>query len=196
MWCLFMVENLLIDRETYLKHGVHIGTTAKNKDMKKFIFRILGNGLATLDIKTIDERIRIAASFLSRYEKILVVSRKVKNPMKVFAEQIGATFIHGRFMPGTLTNPNYEKYIEPEVLFVSDPFLDRQAIEEALKTRIPIVALCNTFNETDYVDLVIPCNNKGRKSLPLILFLLTREILRLKGKELKLKIEDFMEPKE
>ncbi|MCD6381409.1 MAG: 30S ribosomal protein S2 [Candidatus Aenigmarchaeota archaeon] len=189
-------ENLLIPRDVYLKHGVHIGTTSKNKDMRRFIFKVLPNGLAMLDIKMIDKRIQIAAKFLSRYNNILVASRKIKKPMEIFAKEIGATFIHGRFMPGTLTNPNYEKYIEPDVLFVSDPFIDEQAIEEALKARIPIVALCNTFNSTDYVDLVIPCNNKGRKSIALIMFLLTREILRLKGNELKLKIDDFIEQKE
>jgi len=191
-----MTEELLISRNEYLEHGVHIGTTSKNKDMRRFIFRILPNGLALLNLKLIDDRIRIAAKFLSIHQKVLVVSRKAKRPFEMFAKSINAEFIHGRFMPGTLTNPNYEKYIEPDVILVSDPFLDRQAVEEAVKTRIPIVALCNTFNETDYVDLVIPCNNKGRKSLALVLWLLAREILRLKGKELKLKVEDFMEPKE
>lgn len=191
-----MAENLLVSREEYLKHGVHVGTTTKTKDMRRFIFKILNNGLATLNLKLIDERIRIAANFLSKYEHILAVSRKIKKPIEKFASVVGATFIHGRFMPGTLTNPNYEKYIEPEVILVSDPFLDRQAVEEAIKTRIPIVALCNTFNETSFVDLVIPCNNKGRKSVAMIFYLLAREILKNRGKEMKLVVEDFMEAKE
>ncbi len=190
-----MAEELLVSREEYLKYGIHIGTNTKTKDMRKFIFKVLPNGLAVMDIKVIDERIRLAAKFLSRYENILVVSRKIKKPMETFAKEIGATFIHGRFMPGTLTNPQYEKYIEPDVILVSDPFIDKQAVEEAVKAGIPIVALCNTFNETSFVDLVIPCNNKGRKSLALLFYLLTREFLKIKGKDFKLKVEDFLEKK-
>ena len=100
-------------------------------------------------------------------------------------------------MPGTLTNPNYEKFIEPDVVLITDPLSDRQALKEAVKARIPVVAICDTFNETKNVDLVIPANNKGKKSLALIYWLLAREILKVRGEiksdeEFKYSVEDFM----
>lgn len=95
-------------------------------------------------------------------------------------------------MPGTLTNPNYERYMEPDVLLITDPLSDEQAMKEAVDSRIPVIALCDTFNETRNVDLIIPCNNKGRKALALIYWLLGREITKNKGEEFKYKLEDFL----
>jgi small subunit ribosomal protein S2 len=106
----------------------------------------------------------------------------------------------GRFLPGILTNPNYEYFIEPEIVLITDPIMDKQALIEASNSNLPIVALCNTFNVTSFIDLIIPCNNRGRKSVALIFFLLAREILKERGviqnyDEFKYKIEDFIEPK-
>ena len=105
---------------------------------------------------------------------------------------MGSDYVVGRFMPGTLTNPSYEKFIEPDVVVLTDPLSDYQALKEAVDSRIPIIALCDTFNETRNIDFVIPCNNKGKKSLALIYWLLAREVLKNKGKkEFKYKVEDF-----
>jgi len=172
---------------------------SKTKDMEKFIYKVREDGLAVLNLSKVDERIRVASKFLARAKKILVVGRKVNAhaPVKKFAEVVGCDYVAGRFMPGTLTNPNYEKFIEPDVILITDPLSDRQALKEAVKARIPVVALCDTFNETKNVDLVIPVNNKGRKSLALIYWLLAREILKERGiiksnEEFKYKVEDFM----
>jgi small subunit ribosomal protein S2 len=190
-----MAEDLLIPKQDYLSAGIHIGMKSRTKDMKKFIYKVREDGLAVLDLKSLDERIRIAAKFLSKMKKILVVGRKLNShkPIRKFAEVVGCDCVVGRFMPGTLTNPSYEKFIEPDVVILTDPLSDYQAMKEALDSRIPVVALCDTFNETRNVDLVIPCNNKGRRSLALIYWLLARETLRNRGKkEFKYKIEDFL----
>ena len=99
-------------------------------------------------------------------------------------------------MPGTVTNPNFPGYYEPDVLIVTDPTIDVQAIQEGIKMRVPIVALCDTSNETYSIDVVIPVNNKGRKSLSMVYWLLAREIQKNKGmikeyEEFKYKPEDF-----
>jgi small subunit ribosomal protein S2 len=185
----------LVPVEEYLAAGVHIGTQQKSKDMMKFIYRVRGDGLYILDIQATDERIKTAAKFLSQYDpaKILIVTSRQygQYPAKKFAETIGGMSVIGRFIPGMLTNQRLNKYIEPDVVVVTDPIGDSQAITEAVQAGIPIVALCDTNNMTKYVDLVIPTNNKGRKALSMIYYLLTREMLRLRGVATSLTPEDF-----
>jgi small subunit ribosomal protein S2 len=191
---------LLVSEDIYLTSGVHIGTQQKSADMKQFIFKVRSDGLYVLDVKQTDQRIRVAAKFLSRFpaDKIVVVSARQygQKPAKVFAKAIGAQVIPGRFVPGSLTNPALPQYIEPEVLLATDPAADQQAVAEALNIGIPIVALCDANNETRNVDLVIPTNNKGRRALACVYWLLTRETLKEKkiiekDSDFKLTIDDF-----
>ena len=193
-------KTLLIPEEGYLTSGVHIGTQQKSANMKQFLFKVRSDGLYVLDVKQTDERIRIAAKMLAAYEPkdILVVSARQygKKPTKLFAKTTGIRAIPGRFIPGSLTNYNLPDYIEPTILFVTDPAADQQAIREAMRIGIPIIGLCDANNETRNMDLVIPSNNKGRRSLALIYWLLTREFLKEKGTivandDFKLTIEDF-----
>lgn len=193
-------RKLLIPEEAYLTSGVHIGTQQKSSDMKQFLFKVRSDGLYVLDVKKTDERIKTAAQMITRYapEEILVVSARQygKKPSKTFARAIGAHVIAGRFIPGTLTNYNLRDFIEPKVMFVTDPAADQQAIKEALKVGITIIGLCDANNETKNVDLVIPSNNKGRRSLALVYWLMTREVLKGQGKiqsddDYKLTVDDF-----
>jgi SSU ribosomal protein S2P len=64
------------------------------------------------------------------------------------------------------------------VVVVTDPRADRQAVVEASRVGVPVVAFADTDNKVDMIDLVIPANNRGRKSLALLYWILTREILR------------------
>jgi len=191
---------LLIPEDVYLTSGVHIGTQQKSADMKEFIFKVRSDGLYVLDVKKTDERLRIAAKFLSRFDpqRILIVSARQygQKPAKVFGKAIGAMVVAGRFVPGSLTNPILPKFVEPEVLFVTDPAADEQALKEALNVGIPIVGVCDANNETKYVDLVIPSNNKGRRALATIYWLLTREVLKAKGQlpgdeDFKMTVDEF-----
>ena len=176
------VVELLIPLELYLQHGVHIGTKMVMKYMNKFMFkRRTIDGLAILDVRKIDERIRVAAKFLSSFEpeKIMAVSVRQygHKPVLMFSKFVGAKPVIGRFVPGTLTNPALEVYYEPDVILVTDPRVDQQAIIEASEIGIPVVAFCDTDSKTENIDLIIPGNNKGRKSLALLYWLLTRQIL-------------------
>jgi small subunit ribosomal protein S2 len=117
-------------------------------------------------------------------------------PVKKYCELTGATPIVGRFIPGLLSNPQYSSRIDPEVIVVSDPRADAQAVKEAGRVGIPIVALCSSDNEFAGVDLVIPTNNKGRRALAVIFWLLARQVLRERGelaadKDPTATIEDF-----
>jgi small subunit ribosomal protein S2 len=178
-------EPLLITEDQYLTSGVHIGTQQKSADMKPFIYKIRTDGLYVLDIRKTDDRIRGAGRFLARYEpeRVLVVAARQygQKPAKVFARTIGADIFAGRFVPGTLTNPDLPMFTEPDILVVTDPAADQQALREALNVGIPIVALCDANNETKFVDFIIPTNNKGRRALATIYWLLTREVLKERG---------------
>ncbi|MBU5557614.1 MAG: 30S ribosomal protein S2 [Candidatus Aenigmatarchaeota archaeon] len=169
--------------ENYLSSGMHIGMRQTTADMKRFVYKIREDGLAILDLATIEKRIQIAAAFIAKFNRPLVVSRKLvgHRPVTKFAETIGGKAVIGRFLPGTITNPAFPGYYEPDVVIITDPLVDKQAIIEAMKARIPIVSLCDTLNETACIDLIIPVNNKGRKAIAMVYWLLAREILKVRG---------------
>jgi len=193
-------EELLMARDTLLSAGIHIGTRMKTVDMEPFIYRVRPDGLFVLDVKKTDDRIRVAAKFLARFEppKIAAASTRLYaiEPVTKFCQVTGATPVVGRFIPGLLSNPLYPHRIEPEVLIVSDPRADAQAVKEAGAVGIPVIALCSTDNEFAGVDFIIPTNNKGRRSLAVIYWLLARQVLRERGelptdKDLPMTIDDF-----
>ena len=178
-------DTLLLPRDTLLSAGIHIGTRMKTLDMEPFIYRVRPDGLFVLDVKRTDDRIRVAGKFLSRYEhsRVAVAATRLyaQEPVKKFCQLTGATPLIGRFIPGQLTNPQYSNRIDPEVILVCDPRADTQAVKEASNVGIPIVALCSTDNEFVGVDLVIPTNNKGRRALAVVFWLLSRQVLRERG---------------
>jgi small subunit ribosomal protein S2 len=190
----------LVEAEKYLKSGAHIGTRFKSGEMRKYIYKIRKDGLNVLDVQTLDERVKIAANFLAQFnpEKVVIISRKLygQTPAKVFAKTIGGKAYTGRFVPGTFTNPEGKEFIEPEVIIAVEPEPDVQAVNEAAMVNVPVVALCSTNNSLRNIDLAIPVNNKGRKSIALVFWLLAREILKIQGKiksdaEFTVTVEDF-----
>jgi small subunit ribosomal protein S2 len=187
--------DLLIPVEDYLGAGVHIGTQQKTEDMERFIHRVRDDGLYVLDVSQTDRRIRTAADFLANYapEQVLVTSSRQygRFPAEKFAEAIGARARTGRFIPGTLTNPDYDGYIEPDVVVVTDPIGDSQAVKEAITVGIPVIAMCDSNNQLSNVDLVIPTNNKGRRALSVVYWLLANETLDRRGAEPGYALDDF-----
>jgi len=184
--------------EQFLSSGMHIGMKQQTNDMKRFIYKIRDDGLAVLNLQTIEDRVKLAGKFLAKFQRIMVVSRKAVGwkPSIKFAEAVNAKSVTGRFMPGIITNPSFPGYYEPEVVVITDPLIDLQATEESTKMRIPIVALCDTSNETQSIDVIIPVNNKGRKALATVYWLLAREILKNRGtikqdEDFKMKAEEF-----
>jgi small subunit ribosomal protein S2 len=187
--------DLLIPVEDYLGAGVHIGTQQNTQDMGRFIHRVRDDGLYVLDVSQTDSRIRTAADFLANYspEQVLVTSSRQygRFPAEKFAEAIGARARTGRFIPGTLTNPDYDGYIEPDVVVVTDPIGDAQAVKEAITVGIPVIAMCDSNNQLSNVDLVIPTNNKGRRALSVVYWLLANETLDRRGAEPAYALDDF-----
>ncbi len=197
-------ENILPEEENLekmiLSTGIRVGTPVKTKYMTPFIVRANPEGLYILDISKTLSRIDVAAKFIGRsaISKVAVTSAREygKTPVEKFCELTGATRILGRFMPGTFTNPSLPKYMEPEIVIVTDPQADQQAVIEATRAGVPVIAIANSDNVTSKVDLVIPANNRGRKALATVYWLLAREVLKKQGtikldSDMKMPIDDF-----
>jgi small subunit ribosomal protein S2 len=183
-----------------LSTGIRVGTPVRTKYMTPFIVRANPEGLYILDISKTLSRIDVAAKFIGRstISKVAVTSAREygKTPVEKFCELTGATRILGRFMPGTFTNPSLPKYMEPEIVIVTDPQADQQAVIESTRAGVPVIAISNSDNVTSKVDLVIPANNRGRKALATVYWLLAREVLKKQGtikvdSEMKMPIDDF-----
>ncbi len=193
-------EKMMASEETYMTSGVHIGTRQKTADMKKYIYKVRNDGLYIIDVNKTDKKINIAAKFLAKYnpDNVLVVSVRQygQKPIRKLSEYTGIKVLDGRFRPGTLTNPSAKGFLEPELIIVTDPLADIQALHEAKNIGIPVVGLCDTNNELKYLDIVIPTNNKGRRALALVYWLLARAITKEQGKiksydDFKPTVEDF-----
>jgi len=177
-----------------LSTGIRVGTEVKTKFMIPYITQSSPDGLYLFDLDITLDRIETAARFIKKFdiEKVIVYSGRVyaTTPIEKFCELTGAKKMLGRFMPGTLTNPSLPYYSEPLLIIISDPQVDAQAVTEATNAGIPVIGIANTDNVTSDLDLVIPANNRGRKALATVYWLLAREILQ-DSETMKYEIEDF-----
>ena len=186
-------ENEALKKQIF-STGIRVGTEIKTKFMTPFITKANPEGLYMLDLDITLSRIQTAGRFVKKFDinRVLVYSGRsyCKTPIEKFCELTGAKMMLGRFMPGTLTNPSLSFYIEPQLIIISDPRIDFQAITEATNAGIPVIGIANTDNITSKLDLIIPANNRGRKSLATVYWLLAREILQ-DSKAMKYEIVDF-----
>ena len=187
-------------KKKVISTGIRVGTNVKTKFMRQYITESSPEGLYMLDIDITLSRIKTAAKFISRKDikRVIVCSGReyASTPIEKFCECTGAIMMLRRFMPGTLTNPSLPFYTEPHVMLISDPQVDSQAVVEATNAGIPVIGVANTDNLTSKLDLVIPANNRGRKALATVYWLLAREILIQKGEltedqDMKYEIDDF-----
>jgi small subunit ribosomal protein S2 len=187
-------------KKMVLSTGIRVGTQVKTKFMIPFITKASPEGLYMLDLDITLEKIKTAAKFINRVgtDKLIVCSGRqyANTPIEKFCEMLDTKKLLGRFLPGTLTNPSLPYYIEPKLVLISDPQVDEQAIIEATNAGIPIIGIANTDNITSKLDVVIPANNRGRKALATVYWLLVRQILIERGElkendPMKYQIDDF-----
>lgn len=192
---------LLVEMDQYLKSGIHIGTKFKTKYMENFIYKIKPDGLVVMNLQKIDERLRVAADFISRFapSEIVIISKRENGwkPLKLLSKVTGIKVMPGRYTPGTMTNLALDEFSEFKLLIVVDAWLDKNAVHDAKKAGMAIVGLCDTNNQSNNLDLIIPCNNKGRKALGLVFWILTNEYMHKRGmpssQQIEYSIDDFSE---
>jgi small subunit ribosomal protein S2 len=194
-------EKVEINKELLLKYRAHLGRNIKTKFSESFIYAIHPRGFYLIDLTKTLERLKVAAKFLSLYEpkEVLVFSGReyAARAIEMMSKLTGFEYMHSRFLPGSLTNYILDSHKEISLLLVIDHTYDQQAVNEAVKAKVPIVSFVDTNSEGDFVDLAIPGNNKGKFSIAVLIWVLTVMILREKGilredEVIDLPIEEFM----
>ncbi|MFW6008989.1 MAG: 30S ribosomal protein S2 [Nanoarchaeota archaeon] len=191
----------LVPVDDYLTAGVHIGTKFKNAFTDRFIHRSRADGLKIINTEDVDNRLKILINFLSKYEpsEFAIMGRRenAKKPLTTFSKIIDCDVFTNRYLPGKLTNAELKDFKEYKVVIVCDPLTDKNILNEAFNQGIFTIGFCDTNNRTGKLDLVIPINNKGKKSLGLAFFLLAKYYLVNKGiikeSEFNYSLDDFFD---
>ncbi|MFW5704648.1 MAG: 30S ribosomal protein S2 [Nanoarchaeota archaeon] len=192
-------ETTLVPAEEYLTSGVHIGTKYKNAFSDKFIHRARADGLKILDTEAIDKRLRVLINAVSQLgpSEFAIMGRRenAKKPITMFSKLVGCEIFTGRYLPGKLTNVSLDDFKEYKMVIVCDPLTDKNILNEAFEQGIMTVGFCDTNNKFSKLDLVIPINNKGKRSLGVAFYLLAKHYLVNRGvikeKDFAYTIDDF-----
>lgn len=190
-------ETILTPLEDYVKTASYLGTRAVTPTMKKYVYRRRADGLAILNTLLVDKKLKDAIDFVVKFkpnEWFLCCKREAGwRAANMFSELTGVRVFTKKYPAGILTNVSLSNFLEPKMVFICDPWLDKNVLRDAIKIRVPIVGICNTNNNTYHIDFVIIGNNHSNKSLGLFFWLLTREYMKAHGikKELP-SLEDFV----
>jgi small subunit ribosomal protein S2 len=175
-------ETILTNLEDYIKTASYLGTKVITPSMRKYVYRRRLDGLAILNTLLVDKKLAEAIEFIKRYkpdEWTLVCKRESGwRAAKMFAELTGVRVFTKKYPSGVLTNTNLENFFETKMIVICDPWLDKNALTDAIRVRIPVCGICDTNNHTSNIDVVAIANNKSNKSMGLIFWILAREYMK------------------
>lgn len=191
-------KDTLVPIEDYLKASIHLGTRVITPHMRKYVYRRRADGLAVFNTAMFDDKIKEGAKYLAQFapEDIVIACKREAGwkAVKKFADTFGIKVFTKKYPAGTLTNPNLDDFFEKDLVFICDPWIDKNILTDANKIKIKVISVCDTNNFTFGIDKVIPGNNKSFKSLGMIFFLLTKLYAEERGIKIEEpKIEDYVE---
>ncbi|AFP65523.1 40S ribosomal protein SSA (nucleomorph) [Chroomonas mesostigmatica CCMP1168] len=175
-----------IDVKKLLICNVHLGKKTCENLMKIYIWKRRKDGLFIINISKTMKKIALAARVISSIKnpsEILAISTQTIGQRAVikFSQFVGCQIMVGRWTPGRLTNQSCKKFLEPQLIILSDPSIDSQPLNESSYVNIPTIAFCNTQTSLKFVDVAIPGNTSDKHAVAILWWLLAREILRIKG---------------
>lgn len=191
-------KDMLVPIEDYLKSSIHLGTRVITPDMRPYVYRRRADGLAVFNTSLLDDKIREAADYLAQFapENIIVVCKREAGwkAVKKFAETLGIKSFTKKYPAGVLTNTNLETFFETDLVFICDPWLDKNALMDAKRVKMNVMSICDTNNFTSSIDCIVPSNNKSWKSLGMIFYLLTKLYIEKRKLDIPVPaIQEFVE---
>ncbi|MFP4401919.1 MAG: 30S ribosomal protein S2 [Candidatus Nanoarchaeia archaeon] len=194
-----MTQELLVPLEEYLSAGTHIGTKYKNGYSDSYVLKSRADGLKVIDTEQTNLKLQALINVISRYEphEVAIMGRRenAKKPLQILKKLIGFDVYTGRYLPGMMSNAELDTYKEYKLVVVCDPLTDKNILEEAFNQGVFTAGFCDTNNKFSKLDLAVPINNKGKKSLGLALMILAKHYLInrkiIKQSEFNYTLDDF-----
>jgi small subunit ribosomal protein S2 len=172
-------ETILTSLDDYIKTAAYLGTKVITPTMRKYVYRRRLDGLAILNTNLVDKKLKDAIDFVCQFkpEDFIVVCKREAGwrAVKMFSELTGVRVFTKKYPAGVLTNTVLPNFFETKMMMICDPWLDKNALNDAKRVRIPVVGVCDTNNNTFDIDVLVIANNKSNKSLGLIFWLLSKE---------------------
>ncbi|MCW1291934.1 MAG: 30S ribosomal protein S2 [Candidatus Rehaiarchaeum fermentans] len=186
--------------ESLKNYGVRIGAPTRNAFLKEFVFNRVAGKFTIFNLKSISERIRLASNLITQYERkeifLFCARDQAYYGVYNFSKFLKINVALGTYPAGLMTNYNNKSYLEPKLVIVTNPGMSKNVLRDAFKINSTVIGIVNSDERIEYLDLIIPGNNKSGRSISSILYWIAYYVSRNKQEEKeifdKINIEDFI----